>query len=304
MRGRLLVLAALLAGAPIASAHENQLVVDETRRVPAAGAVELAGRVHHHRLVGVVTLVDARAGEAILLRVEGPDGSRIVAGPAQALRVNALLGCCDDASWTSYEVRIETRTSRETDVRARLALLHDGFSVAAERAEPGAASSMVLFVGVPFLFALWPRRAAPRSPRPLRSAALAIGAAGILALALCVPAILAFGGGPVAALVAAAISLPWLPGPFVTTQDVTTLALLALWAVAVVRWGQAARTGVSRATIAMAVALATIAIAGGLAWALEYGTLLVPIAVAIAGAAAPLAWTLPPVRRALARPAA
>lgn len=291
----------LLAVAPTSEAHANGVVADGEHRIDAGGAVELDASVHFHRLVGEVRIADARPGDALVVRVRTPDGTFVAAEGASPLRVNALVACCHDATWTPIVVRIENAGPRPILAEASLVLLHDGFAVADRRAETGADVSLIVLLGAPALVALWPRRTARPAPRALRHAAYALAGAWLLAGAIAIPTMLVYGGGPIQALVAAAARLPWIPGPILTTQDVLTLALVALWAAALVRWGAACRAApAARGPVLFAFALALTAIAGGLAWALSTPARVVPLLGMAAALAGPLAWMLPPVRRALA----
>ncbi|HVM44813.1 MAG TPA: hypothetical protein VM582_02665, partial [Candidatus Thermoplasmatota archaeon] len=163
LRPAALALLALMMLSATAAAHDNQPVAEGRYTIPARGAVELPAEIHWHRLVGEARVADGEGPLSVVVR--GPGGRALVAGPANELRVNALVACCDDVGWAPHVVRLENGGARPLVVEAHLVFLHDGLGVAADDAETGAALSMLLFAGLPALLcARALRRGALREP--------------------------------------------------------------------------------------------------------------------------------------------
>lgn len=286
-----LVAALVLLGAlPFAAAHENQKVADGRSRILPGDAVEFTAPIHYHRLVGHV-LSDGVA--PLLIEVVGPRGTTAIVGPGTApMRVNTLVACCDDATWTPHVVRVRNAGERAVDATIALSFLHDGFAVAAVDAETGAALSMLLFAGLP---AAWGYRALRRH-REITTPNVVASVAGLTALwalagLIALPSMILYGGGPASGIVAAAAHLPWWGNAFVTTADLLTLLLLGLWITALVAWVGAARCAPRRrAVVVLAVVLAVGALASSAVWALEYRRWVVPLGAGALAASLPIVW--------------
>lgn len=297
-----LVVATLTLGGPSAQAHENQAVTDGMHVLPPRGTVEFTERIHYHRLVGVVDAEGPASGTEVLrVDVVGPAATTTLAHGALPLRVNGLVPCCDDATWSPHTVRLVNEGDQELTVDARLSFLHDGLVLAAMDAEPGAAVSMLLFAAVPTGIALARlRRGSPGTPAAaLRAGGAAVAGLWLLAAALALPSMIAYRGGPAAGVVAASAHLPWVGNAFLMTGDLLILALLGLWILALASWSAAARrASADRRVLGLGLLLALGALASSIAWAIDYDSWPVPLAAGALAAGAPLAWLAGPRRRA------
>ena len=299
----IVLLAALVAPATMAAAHENKVVGAGPVVVPAGGALRFPVEVHYHRIVGTVEAADGNA--RLALRADGPGGRTLLAEPAATLRVNALVACCEGVGWAEHTIVLDNPGTRPVPASVRLVALHDGLVVSALDVESGAALSILIFAGAPPLLALRTLRKGrldePARPWVLRSGFLLVSLWG-LAAAITVPPLVRYGGGLASAVTASAADLPWTTNPIVTTADLLVLALVATWITTLVLWAKAARRNGSRSAVrALGLALGAGAILAGVSWAIDSPSAVVPLASGALAAALPLGWTAWTFRAASAR---
>lgn len=215
--------------------------------------------VHWHRVVGTVGAADppeARAEVLVLdeaafaaFQAGGPFEPTIHAGPAGALRINELIRCCDDATWTSYHIVVRNAdAARTATFDVQLQTVHDDAGVGLTAAESGGVPifTALIFGGAGLVLGrrVWPKirsaghvgAATGRLGDPAVRAALVAGAVVVGLAGLSVAGMVAFGGSPIEGAVAALALFPFPESEFVSRTLpllggalVGTLYVLHLW---------------------------------------------------------------------------
>ena len=269
--GALLVL--IITAAPVA-AHGDVVIVERLLELAPRTAQDFSGELHYHRLVGVIT---SDTDVSVRFARSADDVAAIELGAAREIRLNTLIRCCDDRTWTPYLLTLRNDTDRPARVRADVRLVHDDLAVMAYQAEAGTRESVLIIGGI-WLALLWTVRRRPR--RPLRPAAIAFAvlATGVVALALYGAA--RYGGGGPAALVAVLFDVPVLPvNPIVSRAAVLLLVMGVAWSWILARWAASDR---GRAHALVGVALLASVVASAVAITASYGEAGMPIAFTVA----------------------
>jgi hypothetical protein len=295
-RARTLAVVGLIAGtgAPgSAWAHENRGVHEGTVHIAAGERLIFPVELHYHRVVGHVRTVDANAGE-FALHILGPEGEvwSTVRGRDGSLPVNVLVPCCKGTTWASHDIVLENLGSVALEVDLRLVLLHDGIAVMGANAEEGAAATpLIWFLVFGTLFGYRLLRGGPMSGSARRWAFWTIGSHAVTwmsAGAMAAWGMIHYGGGPVSGTIAAAADLPWLNNPIVTSQDLVIGSWMILWIIALGSWTAASRRAPESPAIgALGLVLGVSALIVCLTWAIEYGTVMMPMLIAATTAALP-----------------
>lgn len=290
--------------APAAVAHNDVMVAQGTHEVPAGESIALPAEIHYHRLIGTV---QADPETDLEVFVVGPDGQeQRAAGPGSNLRVDHLVVCCEDAVWTPHTVVVKNEGGQDAQVAIHLVFLHDGFAVIALDAEPAAAFTTIL---MPLLIAgvcLYRLRRPPiptdqeRHGRQWSRAAIVLFAAMVTVTAIfSLWGMIRYGSGPVVGTLTATADLP-VTGWEVTNHTFLFGAMILIWGAMIGTWtGALRRTSDTTGRMRLAwtgFAMAASSVAMGALWALEYRLLLVPLLLAVAAAAFPLAVAIRIVR--------
>jgi hypothetical protein len=296
-RARALAALALIAGtgAPgSAWAHENRGIHEGTVHIAAGERLTFPVALHYHRVVGHVRTVEANAGE-LALHILGREGEAwaTVRGRYGNLVVNVLVPCCKGTTWASHDIVLENLGPVALEVDIRLVLLHDGIAVMGANAEEGAAATpLIWFLGFGTLFGYRMLRGGPISGSARPWAFWTVGSHAVMwmsAGAMAGWGMIHYGGGPVSGTIAAAADLPWLNNPIVTSQDLVIGSWMILWIIAMGSWAAASRRAPeSRAIGTLGIVLGLGACMVCLTWAIEYGTVIMPVLVAATTATLPV----------------
>jgi hypothetical protein len=297
-RARTLAIVALIAwtAAPgSARAHENRVIHEGTVHIAAGERLTFPVELHYHRVVGRVRTLDADAGE-LALHILGADGvaRATVRGRDRSFGVNVLVPCCRGTTWASHDIVLENLGPVALEVDLRLVLVHDGIAVMGANAEGGAAATPLIWFlvfGILFGHRMLRGGAIRGSARPWAFCTVGSHAAiWVSAGALAGWGMAHYGAGPVSGTIAAAADLPWLSNPIVTSQDLVIGSWMVLWIIALGSWTAASRRAPdSRAIGVLGVVLGAGAVIACLTWAIEYGTVVMPLLVAATTAALPAA---------------
>lgn len=292
-RGVLAVLVALSFIAAPTAAHGDGPGHDDASLTLAAGDHEAYPvEVHWHRVVGTLRAVDPPDGQAEVLvldepayaafRAGDPFETTIQAGPASALRLNALIRCCDDATWTPYRIVVRNADPDETATfDVQLQTVHDDAGVALTAAESGGVpiDTGLIFGGAALVLGrrVWPKiRSDGRDGSatgglgdPAVRAALVAGAVLAGLVGLSVAGMVAFGGSPIEGAVAALALFPFPESEFVSRTVpllggalVGTLYVLHLWTRTIQRDGSDTSPRLLLLGALAAVAMATVLVLG------------------------------------------
>lgn len=289
----LVALAFLLVAGASASAHENRLVGEETVTLGPGQEHTVPVELHYHRLVGHVQTAGMQDAQ-IVVRVIGPDDEpRTVAGPDSDYVVDALVPCCKGDFWTPHTIVIANEGTGPVELEYRLVLLHDGFAVIAEDAEPGAlVTTLFPFLVVSGLLAWRWWRGPPLEGDPRKLAYWSIGlhtAMWLIAGTMAILGMFRYSSGPVSGAIAAAADLPWLDNEILTTQDLVLGSGIILWIISVILWTRAARRPQKDRSVAIiGIVMGNGSLLACLLWVIDYGYLLAPILVGVSTAMVPL----------------
>jgi hypothetical protein len=257
------------AAAP-AAAHGDVVVVDRLIHVPPRGVATFHGELHYHRLIGTITSdlpVGVRFGRA-------GGGALAVDRPADPEhRLNSLIRCCDEGTWTPYTLTITNEGEAPATVRADVRLVHDDLAVMAYQAEEGTRESVVIIGGI-WLALLFTAR---RSRRVLGRTPLALAALSAVVIAFAAYGAWRYGGGTgPGALVAALSDVPVLPtNPIVSRAALLLLLIGIAWSWVLARWA-GSQAGPWHVAIGAALAGSVVAVALGMMGA--YGEAGMPLA--------------------------
>lgn len=267
-----------LAAASPALAHGDSPLVDRTVPIRAGGSVAFSGDLHYHRLVGrfssdlpvIVRLVDPANGTVAVER-----------GPATEIAINELVACCDDATWTSYELVIANTANQPVAVRVTARLVHDDLAIMVHGAEPGTEQSVVWFAAI-MSAALWfgLRR---KRPLPLRRAATPVV---VLVAAVLVAegyGVARYGHAGAGSLLAAGYDLSALPANRLLSRTTLVLSLmLVAWIWINVRWARARADAPPLAWAGLGAALIGVVACTALVAGFTYRAWGIPLALAAA----------------------
>jgi hypothetical protein len=263
-----------MTSATPASAHGDVILVDRTVQIAPRSAATFEGELHYHRLIGVVS---SDVEVSVRFARTRDEAAAFEAAAGRETRVNTLVRCCDDGTWTRYALTLRNDTERPATVRADVRLIHDDLAVMAYQAEAGTRESVVIIGGI-WLALLWAARR--RAARPVRPTAMVFGALSAIVIALALYGAARYGGAGPPALVAALGDVPVLPAnPIVSRAALLLFAVGVVWSWVLARWA-AAETG--RAHALTAAGLIASVIATALAMAAAYGEPGVPTAFAVA----------------------
>ncbi len=279
----ILTAAALLAAASPANAHADIALADEAHVIPAGGALDFGTTLHYHRVVGTVQVTETGAAALTVVAIHNETGARqVIAGPGGDLRFNALVRCCDDASWAPYTIRLENPGPSAVEATARITLVHDGLGVLVDDAETGAASTAFLVFGVimaAVAIRIYLADAKPNGgERRTRIAAGLLLASWLVSLPMSIWGMTRYGGGVNAAIAGATADLPPMDHPIVTVHVILLVGLIALWSAATLTWASATRRldAHPRRLALVAFAAAASAAIATLDLGLEYRSVAVP----------------------------
>lgn len=292
-RGVLVALVALsFIAAPTAAHGDGPGHGDGSLTLAPGGHEAFPVEVHWHRVVGTLRAVDppeARAEVLVLdepayaaFQAGDPFAPTFQAGPASAVRLNALIRCCDDATWTPYRIVVRNADPDEgVTFDVQLQTIHDDAGVSLTAAESG---GVPVYVGLVFGGAalvlgrrVWPEigsaghvgAATGRLGDPAVRAALVAGAVLVGLVGLSVAGMAAFGGSPIEGAVAALALFPFPESQIISRTIplfggalVGTLYVLHLWTRTIQRDGQGTSPRVLLLGALAAGAMATVLVLG------------------------------------------
>lgn len=296
------VFLALLITTPFATAHGDVRGHDGIAEMAPGESMHFEATIHYHRLVGTVRAVEGAS--LFEVSVIGPGGeAQWIAGPAESLRVNYLVTCCKDATWTDHTFTVRNVGPSTVTAKVDLVLLHDDFAVIAENAEPGASWQTLLIAILLAAIPAWlARRPAAsdeaRAQRWLRIGWWSLAAAWVGIATLSFIGMVRYGGGP---LVGSRVAMAPLPtyGAFVNSYLLVALPMMALWVVALSGWVVVQRRSTDPRTLGahrLAYTAAVGPLVFGVLFAVEVGNVLLATLLGLVPAALIVAAALVPPR--------
>lgn len=266
--------AALLVGAaPMAGAHGDAPGFQGSGTVAPGAFVAFEASVHWHRLVGTASSDSDEA--PLVVEVYGPDDALYyVAGPGTQLRINALVECCRDATWSLHAFLVRNVGDVAATVDVELVLLHDDLAVVAHGAEGDGPWMTLTIVTLLAAVPAW-RAHATTPPHPergrrwLRIGWWTLGASWAIVLGFTLYGWTRYGGTPLEALRAGFAPMP-MHGAFFNSFMLVMLALMAAWGVTLAAWVMSEHSG-QPATAQGGRRLALAAAAGALAFGPLFG---------------------------------
>jgi hypothetical protein len=272
-----LVLAGLVAPAPAAAHGDSGVDLDGVTLAPG-DSVSSGVRLHYHRLVALV-----QADGAVVLSLLDESGAAVLdRGPAPSIRLNELVSCCDDQTWTPYEVVVHNPGDSPVTLDATIMLVHDDLAVMAFAAESGVRESVVA-LGALWTWVLW--RAVRRSRRvpSLRSAVAGLAAAAVLTVGMAAVGSWRYESGGAPGVLAALGDVPILPlNPAVSRASLLVLLALLLWAWSGARWAASRQAAGQAAWVVTGAALLGAVLATAAAVAQAYALTGVVVGAAVA----------------------
>lgn len=276
------VAGALVLGVATAGlAHGDDRLATGPFTVGPGGTVSFEGEVHYHRLTA---RVDAD-GPVIVRFVEAASGRlAAAAGPATSIRMNELIRCCDDTTWTSHRLEIANPAGTAVAGSVTATLVHDDLAVMVFTAESGTRESVVI-LGLALVALLW-RSTRRRPDRALRPATVGAGVLGGGVVVLAAVGTSAYGTGGPPALLAVLAHVPVVPFNTVVSRASLLLgATMFGWGWATVRWAAARPGAATRPWVATGAVLAAMPVATAALMIRAYGTWPMAVAMALAAAA-------------------
>lgn len=266
----------MLAVASPASAHGDSPLVNRTVPIRAGGSVTFTGDLHYHRLIAwfsadlpvIVRLVDPASGSVAVER-----------GPATDIAINELIRCCDDRTWTPYNLVIANTADQPVAVRAVAHLVHDDLAIMVYGAEPGTEQAVVWFAAM-ISAALW---LGLRRKRPvhLARAAASLGVLVAAVLVLVGYGVARYGLTGAGSLVAAGYDLSVLPANHVLSRTTLLLSvILVAWIWINAQWARARAAARPLAWTGLGAALVGVVVATMLVAGITYGGWGMPLALA------------------------
>lgn len=255
------VVALLLLPAPAAAHGDGPGHGDDALKLGPGGHQAYPVEVHWHRVVGTLRASDPPEGQAEVLVLDEPAYAAfqagvpfeptIRAGPASSLRLNALIRCCADATWTPYHVIVRNAGDQAATFEVQLQTVHDDAGVAFTATESGGVPviELLIFGGAAVVLgrrvrspirARAPARTEPSGAASPSDPAIRAGLAGAVVLTLLVSLTVAgswaFGGSPIEAAVAGLALVPFpdngvvgRAGALLGLGLIGTLATLHFW---------------------------------------------------------------------------